>query len=84
MKNRVKTSLIMLSVAIGINIVFALIKLFVGIETNSLCIMLDSVNNFFDTVTGVVSMIAFVRVGARLTEKYPLVLAEANTWRDLS
>ena len=40
--------------------------------------MLDSVNNFFDTATGIVSVIAFVRVGAQLTEKYPFGLGRSE------
>lgn len=58
MKNRVKISLILLCAGILVNVALALVKLYVGLSTNSLTIMLDAINSFFDIITCVVTAIA--------------------------
>ena len=68
---RTKKALFVASGGVLINIILALIKLFVGLKTNSLCIMLDSLNGFFDTVTGIVTAVAFVIAAAPKSAKYP-------------
>ncbi|MBO4539500.1 MAG: cation diffusion facilitator family transporter [Clostridia bacterium] len=53
------------------NLALALGKLFVGLSANSLCILLDSTNGFFDTLTGVVAAVAFGFVALAPTERFP-------------
>ncbi len=60
MKNRVKKALLLLVGGIAVNIALALIKLYVGLSSNSLTIMLDSINSFFDIITCLVTVAAFV------------------------
>ena len=52
-------------------VLLALGKLFVGLSANSLCILLDSTNGFFDTLTGVVAAVAFGLVALAPTERFP-------------
>ncbi len=60
MKERVKKSLTVLAVGVLINAVLAIIKMYVGLSANSLCIMVDATNSLFDIVTGVVTILAFL------------------------
>lgn len=46
MKQRVKKSLIIVAIGVVVNVALALIKMYVGLSSNSLCIMLDAINNF--------------------------------------
>ncbi len=71
MTERTKKALILTACGVAINVALAFIKLFVGIETNSLCIMLDSMNGFFDIATGVITVIAFILCAAPKSEKFP-------------
>ena len=48
MKDRVKKSIILVSVGIIVNVILAIVKMYVGLSSNSLCIMLDAVNSFLD------------------------------------
>lgn len=43
MKDRVKKSIILVSVGIIVNVILAIVKMYVGLSSNSLCIMLDAV-----------------------------------------
>ncbi len=60
MKERVKKSLIVLAVGVLINASLTIIKMYVGLSANSLCIMVDATNSLFDIVTGIVTIVAFV------------------------
>lgn len=71
MTARTKTALLLTAGGVVINAVLAFIKLFVGIRTNSLCIMLDSMNGFFDTATGLITVTAFLLCAMPKSEKYP-------------
>ena len=42
MKQRVKKSLIIVAIGVVVNVALALIKMYVGLSSNSLCIMLDA------------------------------------------
>ncbi len=59
MKERVKKSLIVLIVGVLINAALTIIKIYVGLSSNSLCIMVDATNSLFDILTGIVTIIAF-------------------------
>lgn len=72
MKNRIKYALIMLGAGILVNIGLSLAKLYVGLSSNSLTIMLDSINNFFDILTCFVTVLAFVILLRPKTPKAPL------------
>lgn len=59
MKERIKTSLILTAAVIAVSLALALVKLYVGLSSNSLCIMLDATNSFLDILTGIVAFCAF-------------------------
>lgn len=59
MRERVKKALILLAIGVAVNIALALVKLYVGLSSNSLTIMVDAINSFFDIITCAVTVIAF-------------------------
>ena len=59
MRERVKKALILLAVGVVVNITLAFVKLYVGLSSNSLTIMLDAINSFFDIITCAVTVVAF-------------------------
>ncbi len=69
MSKRTRNIIITLAVGTIFNIVLALAKLFVGLRTNSITIMLDSTNSFFDTLACIVTIAAFVVVGIKVKDK---------------
>lgn len=71
MRERVKKSLILLVIGIAVNIALAITKMYVGLSSNSLCIMLDATNSFFDILTGIVTVVAFAILLAPRSEKSP-------------
>lgn len=71
MNARTKKALFLVIFGIVANLALALGKLFVGLRTNSLCILLDSTNGFFDTLTGIVTAVAFGLVALAPTERFP-------------
>lgn len=71
MKDRIKKSIILISAAILINIALAIIKMYVGLSSNSLCIMLDATNSFFDIITCIVTLIVFIFLLVPKSEKAP-------------
>lgn len=70
-KERTKKSLVILIVAIFANLALAFVKLYVGLSANSLMIMLDAVNSFFDILTAIATAVAFALLFAKLTDKAP-------------
>ena len=70
-KERTKVSLIILVVAIFCNIGLAFVKLYVGLSVNSLMIMLDAVNSFFDILTAIATVVAFSLLFLKINEKAP-------------
>ncbi|MBQ9276414.1 MAG: cation diffusion facilitator family transporter [Clostridia bacterium] len=71
LKSRTKKSLIILIVAIVCNVGLAFVKLYVGLSANSLMIMLDAVNSFFDILTAIATAVAFGLLFAKISEKAP-------------
>ena len=71
MKQRVKKSLIIVAIGVVVNVALALIKMYVGLSSNSLCIMLDAINNFFDILTAIVAGVAFCTLLIPRSEKAP-------------
>ena len=71
MKDRVKKSIILVSVGIIVNVILAIVKMYVGLSSNSLCIMLDAVNSFLDIITCIVTLIFFIVLLAPRSEKAP-------------
>ena len=70
-KERTKISLIILAVAIVCNIALAFLKLYVGLAVNSLMIMLDAVNSFFDILTAIATVVAFSLLFLKTNENAP-------------
>lgn len=71
MKERVKKSIILISVAMLINVALAIIKLYVGLSSNSLCIMVDATNSFFDIATCFITLIVFLFLLKKRSESAP-------------
>ena len=71
MKERVKKSIIMIAVGIVVNVALAAIKMYVGLASNSLCIMLDAMNSFLDTLTCIVTLIVFIVLLAPTSDSTP-------------
>ncbi len=71
LKDRTKKSIIILIIAIVCNIALAFVKLYVGLAANSLMIMLDAVNSFFDILTAIATLVAFALLFVKFTEKAP-------------
>lgn len=59
MKKRIRQSLILLSIVAVANLGLAVMKLYAGITTNSLCILLDATNSFLDILTSGITIIVF-------------------------
>jgi len=60
MRDRIKKSILLIAIGIVVNIALAAIKMYVGLASNSLCIMLDAMNSFLDTLTCIVTLIVFI------------------------
>ena len=71
MSSRTKKALCVVIIGIAANLALALTKFFVGLRSNSLCILLDSTNGFFDTLTGIITAVAFGLVALPPSEKFP-------------
>lgn len=71
MKSRINKSIWLISVAMVINIALATIKTYVGLSSNSLCIMLDGTNSFFDVITCLVTLVVFIFLLVPRNEKAP-------------
>lgn len=70
-KKRIKLSILVLAVGCALSFGLALTKLLVGLSCNSLVILLDSTNSFFDIATGLVAIVAFCLLFAQKSEKHP-------------
>ena len=71
MKDRVKKSIILIAVGIVINVALAIIKMHVGLSSNSLCIMLDATNSLLDIITCIVTLAFFIALLVPRNEKVP-------------
>ncbi len=71
MKPRVKKSIILIVIGIVVNVALATIKMYVGLASNSLCIMLDAMNSFLDTLTCIVTLVVFIVLLVPRSEKVP-------------
>jgi cation diffusion facilitator family transporter len=58
----VKNSIILIAVVIAVNVGLAFAKMYVGLASNSLCIMLDSINSFLDVITCAITVLALVLI----------------------
>ena len=68
---RIKRSILVLAIGCLVSLGLALAKLLVGLGCNSLCIMLDSINSFFDVATGLVTVAAFCMLFRTATQRHP-------------
>lgn len=58
----VKNSIILIAVVIAVNVGLAFAKMYVGLASNSLCIMLDSINSFLDVITCAITVLALALI----------------------
>ncbi|MDE6061111.1 MAG: cation diffusion facilitator family transporter [Clostridia bacterium] len=71
MKQRIKKSIAILAVGIAVNISLAIVKMYVGISSNSICIMVDAINSLLDIITCIITVIAFAVLFVPRSEKAP-------------
>lgn len=71
MRSRIVQSIILLAIGIAANIVLAAVKLYVGMSSNSLTIMLDATNSLFDVLTSIVTLLAFAVLFIPRSESAP-------------
>ena len=71
MKDRAKKSILLIAIGIFVNVALALTKMYVGLSSNSLCIMLDAVNSFFDVLTCVATLAFLVALLFPRSDKAP-------------
>ena len=71
MKQRVKKSIAILGVGIAVNVALAIVKMYVGISSNSICIMVDAINSLLDVITCIITVIAFAVLFAPRSEAAP-------------
>lgn len=69
LRSRIKRSIITVLIGLAINVALAGVKLYVGLKTNSLTIMLDATNSTFDVVTAMVTAVAFAALLAPVSER---------------
>ena len=68
MKNKYSIPLIFVGI---VNLTLFLIKLYIGISTNSLCIYTDSINNLFDTLSAIIALFSTFIITKQATSKFP-------------
>ena len=71
MKDRAKKSILLIAIGIFVNVALAITKMYVGLSSNSLCIMLDAVNSFFDVLTCVATLAFLAALLFPRSEKAP-------------
>ena len=84
MNARIKKSILLIAIGIIVNIALAAIKMYVGLASNSLCIMLDAMNSFLDTLTCIVTLIVLSSCLRRKAKALRTAMAEGNILPDLS
>ena len=60
MDGRNKKSIIIIAVVVAVNLALTFGKLYVGLATNSICVLLDATNSFFDVLTGIITLLSFI------------------------
>ncbi|HQC55287.1 MAG TPA: cation diffusion facilitator family transporter [Clostridia bacterium] len=60
-----------MAIGLAVNLALALSKLYVGLSSGSLTIIMDSVNNFIDLVFNIVAVIAFIVVSKKSSKEMP-------------
>ena len=70
-KNIFKNNIFASIFGLSINLLLAMTKLFIGLRTNCLCIMVDSINNFGDMFMGILAVLGFLLLKAKPSEKFP-------------
>lgn len=71
LKSRIKQSILLLLVGIVANVTLVAVKLYVGMSSNSLTIMLDATNSIFDVLTSAVTLAAFAVLFIPRSENAP-------------
>ena len=71
LKSRIKQSILLLAIGIVANLTLVAVKLYVGMSSNSLTIMLDATNSIFDVLTSIVTLVAFAVLFIPRSENAP-------------
>lgn len=74
---RQKTAIITVAVGSAINFALATTKLYIGLRSNSISILSDSVNNYLDIVTCIIAIFAFIMAG-KISKRYPFGAGRAE------
>lgn len=70
-KLRLKEMIILVAVGIAVNVGLAILKMYVGLSSNSITIMLDATNSFLDIITSIVTLVAIIVLFAPRSESAP-------------
>lgn len=70
-RKRSLTGAIAVAACVMVSLGLAIAKMYVGLRSNSVVVMLDSMNSFFDVATGVVTVVAFCLLLRPVTERHP-------------
>lgn len=68
---RLKQLLLLLAIGIAVNVGLAIVKMYVGLSSNSITIMLDATNSLLDVITTVITFIAVAVLFAPRTANAP-------------
>lgn len=71
MLTRKRTAIITVVVGAIVNLALAIIKLYIGLATNSISILSDATNNFIDILSSIVAAVAFFLAAKAVSKKYP-------------
>ena len=71
MKQRIRTCIGVLAAGAALSLGLGIAKLYVGLKSNSVCIMIDSTNSFFDTVTTLTALVAIALLFKPRSAKFP-------------
>lgn len=69
--NRLVQVILTSVVGIVVNVLLGVLKIIVGLAANSIAVISDAVNNFSDSVSSIVTIIAMAMVGKGATKKHP-------------
>lgn len=71
MNNMRKRLLLPPIIAVSVNFILFFVKFYIGLRTNCLCIYTDSVNNFTDTLSGLLALLGVYLISRPATKNFP-------------
>jgi len=77
-KQRIIRAVVLVASCVLLSLGLAIAKMYVGLRSNSLVIMLDGMNSFFDIATGVVAVVAFSVLFLPRSDRHPYGLGRGE------